>query len=200
MSRKAKGEVWKLLLPWDGVKNQVGKSRSQQEIRERESQTPAAISSAVHPTSWVCSQAAAISEFLVTHTCSFPQSRLFGASTLPVTQAGSRCLDSLYPLKPTFHSLRLTGLKDGAREGLSVVSVTDCQYAARKVDVGKELARRTPVTPLPQFYACFKNDPLLTIVQLFAHTNNYLHTMAHFITSHSLNSFDLTPPIIPFQN
>lgn len=77
--------------------------------------------------------------------------------------------------------------------------MTDCQYAARRADVGEESARIPVIaTPIP----CLLLKVLLRSQSHFlkTYTKNYPARTSHFITFHSLNTFDLSPPVVPFQN
>jgi hypothetical protein len=78
-------------------------------------------------------------------------------TTLPVTWPGPDAVTiPLYPLKPTFLLLSLIGLwkRDGLREKVKCRFCTiDCQYAARWVNIGKELTRSS-LTTLSRFSAC----------------------------------------------
>lgn len=118
-----------------------------------------------------------------------------------MTQAWSRCLPvTLSTREPTFHSLSLCGLRkrDGARKKGCLVSVGQIANQQKRVDVGTEMARRPVISPDPKLAL-----QMLLCSQLYlleTYTNNYPHSIAQVTTSHSLNIFDLIPPIIPFPN
>ena len=69
MPRKADEKFQKLWLPW-GWRQVSGGQVKVSRKEERVSQIPEAASTVVHPTYWVCSYAAAISE-VSGDTCSF---------------------------------------------------------------------------------------------------------------------------------
>lgn len=87
----------------------------------------------------------------------------------------------------------------GKREGLSVASV----WQTVNMQEGQMWAKNWPegsLSPLPQFYVCFKNASSLTTVQLFEDiTQVIIHTVYPLHYQPFPEHLDLTPPIIPFK-